>query len=92
MSVPIGLVITRSALRNLEKIPQKIRIQLIKKVRALVEIPFPPGAKKMVGTRTKDGDSIWRERSGNYRILYVVRKSPDEIIVLDIDSRKDVYR
>jgi len=32
------------------------------------------------------------ERSGDYRILYVVRKNPGEVIVLDIDNRKDVYK
>jgi mRNA-degrading endonuclease RelE of RelBE toxin-antitoxin system len=35
-------------------------------------------------------DAVWRIRSGVYRILYVVR--PAEIIVIDIDHRKDVYR
>ena len=35
---------------------------------------------------------MYRERSGDYRILYVVRSNPAEVMILDIDNRKDVYR
>jgi hypothetical protein len=41
---------------------------------------------------TGEGDPVYRERSGDYRILYVVRSNPDEVLILDIDHRKDVYR
>ena len=38
-----------------------------------------------------DGEErVYRERSGDYRILYVVRDSI--VVVIDIDNRKDVYR
>ena len=33
-------------------------------------------------------EAIWRVRSGDYRILYVVRAQ--EVVVIDIDHRKDV--
>jgi mRNA-degrading endonuclease RelE of RelBE toxin-antitoxin system len=33
---------------------------------------------------------VYRERQGDYRILYSVR--PVIIVILDIDHRKDVYR
>ena len=35
---------------------------------------------------------MFRERSGDYRILYIVRTKPAEVIILDIADRKDVYR
>jgi hypothetical protein len=41
---------------------------------------------------TDDGEPVYRERSGDYRILYVVRTNPDLVLILDIDHRKDVYR
>lgn len=41
----------------------------------------------------RDGeDQVYRVRSGDYRILYVVRGNPHQIVVLDIDHRRDVYR
>ena len=35
---------------------------------------------------------MYRERAGDCRILYVVRDKPAEVIITDIDHRKDVYR
>lgn len=92
MSSLIGLVITRSAISNLEKFPHKFRAQIIKKVKALILDPHPNGSKQLEGVKTDDGDSIFRYRSGDYRILYIVKKNPNEVIVLDIDHRKDVYK
>lgn len=89
-----GLVISKAALRNLERIPFKIRAQLIKKAKALILDPHPSGSKALKGVTTDDGEVVYRQRSGDYRILYIVRTSPThtEVIVLDMDNRKDVYR
>ena len=92
MSPLMGLVITKSALKNLATIPHKIRVQLIKKAKALILNPKPKGSRILKGIETDDGEPIYRQRSGDYRILYLVRKNPGEVIVLDIDNRKDVYR
>ena len=54
--------------------------------------PFPQGAKKLKDVATDDGEPVYRERSGDYRILYVVRSNPSEVLIIDIDHRKDVYR
>ena len=69
--------------------PGKLRARIVKKARALISNSHPPGCKKLKGVMDGD-DSVWRIRSGDYRILYVVRKI--EVIVLNIDDRKDVYR
>ncbi len=92
MSPLVGLVIAKTALNNLRHIPHKIRAQLIKKAKNLILNPHPSGSKKLNGIATDEGEPIYRYRSGDYRILYVVRQNPGEVIVLDIDSRKDVYR
>ena len=92
MSPLMGLVITRHALDNLATFPHKIRAQLIKKVKALILNPRPNGSKKLKRISADKGEPIYRYRSGDYRILYIVRKNPGEVIVLDIDHRKDVYK
>ena len=92
MSPLQGLVITKAALSNLASIPLKIRLQIIKKSKALILDPHPSRSKKLGGVTTEDGEPIYRQRSGDYRILYIVRRNPSEVIVLDIDNRKDVYR
>lgn len=87
-----GLVFAKAALDNLERIPFKIRAQLIKKAKALILDAHPAGSKPLKGVKTDEGEAIYRQRSGDYRILYVERSNPQEVIVLDIGNRKDVYR
>jgi mRNA interferase RelE/StbE len=88
----VGFAFTNAALDALEELPHKIRRQVIKKSRSLHTTPFPPGCKKLQGIVTEGGGAVYRERSGDYRILYAVKENPAEIIILDIDHRKDVYK
>ena len=92
MSPLFGFAFTQAALDFLATIPLKLRAQIIKKARALHLTPHPPGSLCLKGVTTDEGDRVYRERSGDYRILYVVRENPSEVIILDIDHRKDVYR
>ncbi|MGA2792777.1 MAG: type II toxin-antitoxin system RelE/ParE family toxin [Roseiarcus sp.] len=69
--------------------PGKARAQIVKKYRTLQIDPHPAGCKKLVDMKHSD-EPVWRIRSGDYRILYVVREQ--EVVVIDIDHRKDVYR
>ncbi len=88
----VGFAFTEAALKFLESLPPKLRRQVTRRARALQDDPHPLGSKKLHGVTTATGEPIYRERSGDYRILYVLRQRPTEVIVLDIDDRKDVYR
>ena len=79
------------ALAYLSTIPAgKLRGQVLRKARSLAENTYPPGCKRMEDVM--DGElSVFRVRSGDYRILYSVRPGP-YVVVLDIGNRKDVYR
>jgi mRNA interferase RelE/StbE len=92
MSTLYGFAYTDAALEFLEgSVQAKFRGQVKRKIQKLALDPNPPGCKKMDGYG--DGEEcVYRIRSGDYRILYVVRSNPDEIVVLDIDHRKDIYR
>lgn len=86
----MGLVFTQAAIGNLSGFPHKVRAQLIKEAKALIVDQHPPGSKKLEAVATDEGEPIYRQRSGDYRILHFVRQN--EVIVLDIGDRKDVYR
>lgn len=88
----LGIGFTEAALNYLATIPQKLRTQIIRKAMALKLEPRPNGARPLKGVVDADGEPIYRERSGDYRILYVIRDSSAEVLILDIDHRKDVYR
>lgn len=88
----IGLAFSEDSLEFLQTVPHKLRSQIIKKAKALILNAYPQGSKRLHGIMTPDGKPVYRERSGDYRILYVVRANPNEVVILDIDHRKDVYR
>ncbi len=88
----LGFAYTEGALNYLEALPPKLHRQVNRKARALQNDPYPPGCKKLNGVTAATGESVYRVRSGDYRILYVVRQNPNEVVVVDIDDRKDVYR
>ena len=88
----IGFAFTDAALDALDDLPPKLRRQIIKKAKALHIEPYPAGCKKLVGVQADDGVAVYRVRSGDYRILYIVRAKPDEVIIIDVDHRKDVYK
>lgn len=49
--------------------------------------PRPKQAKKLSG-----GNSLYRLRIGNYRVVYQVRDSQVLILVLKVGDRKDAYK
>ena len=92
MSALYGFAYTDVALTFLEKVATaKVRGQIKRKIEKLADDPFPPSSKKLKGVLEGD-ESVHRIRSGKYRILYQVKDNPSEIIILDIDHRKNVYR
>lgn len=86
-----GFAYSERSLAFLETIPAKLRKQIASKILALADNPLPSGHKLIRGTAS-DEERVYRIRSGDYRVLYVVRSNPYHIVVLDIGHRKDVYR
>lgn len=78
--------IKKSAAKELEKIVQKDRIRIIEKIRSLSSDPKPVGSKKL------SGDSKYRIRQGDYRILYEIFETTLIIVVVRIAHRREAYR
>jgi mRNA interferase RelE/StbE len=83
------LVLTPPARRALtERLPEAIAAAVIDFLTtALIAEPRRVG-KPLRGQLV----GVWAARRGTYRVLYRVREDPDEVIVLRIDHRRDVYR
>ena len=73
------------AVAALARIPDRFAKQIVKRAEALGIDPHPRGSLKLHGE-----ESVWRVRSGDYRILYTVRAGVVEIV--NIGDRKEVYR
>lgn len=88
-----GFMWNERALEQLSSIPYKQRAQIIKKAKALMLDPHPKGSKKLEGILSNQGEAVYRQRSGDYRILYEIRINPQVIVtILDVGNRKDIYR
>lgn len=81
------ILFSRSAEKDLEKLPKSVIKRTSQAIDELAENPRPPGCKKLKGS----DDNLWRIRVGDYRIVYAVN---DTILIVDIRRiahRKNVY-
>jgi len=79
--------IDKQALKAMACLPKKVRRQIARRIDSLTENPFPPDAEQIKGQV-----DIWRIRSGDYRIAYIVQESILLVLVFRVGDRKDFYR
>ena len=78
--------IKASAAKELEALPKKDRVAVVKRIEALGDDPRPRGCQKL------SGDEKYRIRQGSYRILYMIKDEEIVVVVVKIGHRRDVYR
>ncbi len=76
--------ISKRAVKELKRLPKIDQIAIAKKIRELKNIDLSK-VEKLSGYQ-----DIFRVRVGDYRIVY--RKTKNEIFIILIRHRKDVYR
>jgi mRNA interferase RelE/StbE len=81
-----SILITKSAAKELERVPTKDRERIVAKIRTLAANPRPAGAEKL------SGEDKYRVRQGDYRILYEIVDAELIVTVVRIGNRRDVYR
>lgn len=87
--MPYRVRLTRRAESALLRLPPDRRRRILGRLIRLETNPFPHGkAIKRLRARTPDGDPLYRLRSGDYRVIYFVRR--DEVIVLAVVHRKEL--
>ena len=79
--------ISRTAERQLKRLPPEDRQRVARAMAVLAIEPRPRGVRKLAGY-----DDVFRVRTGRYRIIYSVDNVKLIILVLKIGHRKDVYR
>ncbi|CAL8971709.1 Toxin RelG [Tessaracoccus sp. O5.2] len=83
------LVLTPPAVRAIQsELPEAVAAAVIEFMTGpLVENP------RLVGKMLRrELEGIWSARRGTYRVLYRINDHVDEVVVLRIDHRRDVYR
>lgn len=81
-----SLVITRSASKELERVPLKDRRRIVERISGLAHDPRPPGCERL------SGEDKYRLRHGDYRILYEIVDEQLVVTVVRVGNRRDVYK
>ena len=79
------ILITKTAQKQLDKLPESVSGLLIEAIHDLASNPRPYGYKKLKG---RDG---YRIRKGDFRIIYDIFDKILTVEVIAIGNRKDVY-
>lgn len=77
---------TKSANKELRKLPEPISTGLIKAIYRLSADPRKGPVRPMVGSTS------WRLRVGDYRVIYDISDSALTILILKAKHRKDIYK
>jgi mRNA interferase RelE/StbE len=80
------VTILEQALASLQRLQRRERQVLLVRIGALADDPRPAGALAVQGH-----PGMLRIRSGNYRVLYVVRDRELLVLVVRVGDRKHVY-
>ena len=80
------IFIKPSAIKELEKIPEKDLKKITNKILSLEKDPRPVGNEKL------SGKELYRFRQGKYRVIYTIDDQEKKIIIFKIGHRKDVYK
>lgn len=78
--------ITRSAAKELEKVPLNDRRRIVARIERLTDDPRPTGSEKL------SSEDKYRIRQGDYRILYEIIARELIVTVVKIGHRRNVYR
>lgn len=80
-----NIVISKTAQKQLDKLPDPVAEILIKLIFQLASNPKPIGYKKLKGR------SGYRIRKGDYRIIYDLRENILKIDIVSVGHRKNIY-
>ena len=78
--------ITRSAEKEVARLPAAIRRLVVSRIQALATDPRPHGSQKLAD------DDKYRIRQGNYRIVYTIQDAIVTVTVVRVAHRSDAYR
>jgi mRNA interferase RelE/StbE len=80
-----SLTIKKSAAKELQNIPKKDLLKIIKRIQSLAENPRAAGLQKLSARQQ------YRVRQGDYRIIYSIDDKELLVDIVKIGHRREVY-
>jgi|AntDeeMinimDraft_5_1070356.scaffolds.fasta_scaffold17385_3 mRNA interferase RelE/StbE len=82
------VLFTKKANKELSKLDPDARQQIIAAIEDLKREARPTNSRALRG----ELKGYWRLRSGDYRVIYQIKKEKLQIIVIRAGHRKDIYQ
>ena len=82
-----SLRIAASAQKELDALDDSVFARVDAKIVMLADNPRPAGCKKLKGHK-----DIWRIRVGDWRVIYIVDDSAEQVRIVRVAHRSDAYR
>ena len=82
----LAIELGNPAKRFLRNCESELYQRLMDRIRILAANPFPQDVKRVVGKKEK----VFRVRVGDYRIVF--KKTDDEIYIVTIGHKSDIYK
>lgn len=80
------LVLSHSAQKDLDKLPDDIALKISTKLYELETNPYLYGAEKLKANKG------YRIRIGDYRAVYMIDKAAKIVVIVKVKHRREVYR
>lgn len=77
---------TKSAQKELKRLPTQNQIRITKAIYALSVNPRIGRVRPMVGTKS------WRLRVGDYRVIYDIHNQKLTVLIIKGGHRREIYR
>lgn len=85
---PYDVVFKKSALKELQSLPQKIQQKIIDATQLLALNPY---TELLQIKKLKGADSLYRIRIQDYRVIYFIENRIIKVTIIKIGHRKEVY-
>jgi mRNA interferase RelE/StbE len=82
-----SVVFVRSARKELEALPRRLALRILRRVEALAHEPRPAGCVKLSGS-----SHLWRVRVGDYRVIYSIDDDRRLVDVRAVRHRREAYQ
>jgi len=76
-----------AAVRDLKSLPVELQSRIEKAIQRLTDEPRTSGTKKLAGFENE-----WRLRVGDYRVLYIINDSAQQVVIARVAHRREAYR
>lgn len=85
--MPYSVYIQPASQRQIEALPRNLQRVIVERLEQLSATPRPAGARPYKGLA-----HAYRLRIRDYRVIYLVDDQRQEVVVIRVGHRRDIYR